>query len=100
MPDLTDVGISGVLRAGFGFFGLLNAASTTLPCGWGGHDPRGPELQRFHVLHSIQEGLGPLCYTGSLMSVPPGHVRRPGLDYLPFGRALFSPLWLFGAYGA
>ena len=100
MPDLTDVGISNVLRTGFGLFGLLNAASATLPCGWGGHEPRGPEQQRFHVLHPIQEGLGPLCYTGSLVSVPPGHVRRPGLDCLPFGRALFSLVWLDSYDGA
>ena len=91
MPDLTDVGVSSVLRAGFGFFGLLNAAPATLPCGWGGHEQRGPEQQRFHVLHSIQEGLGPLCYTGSLVSVPPGHVRRPGLDCLPFWPSLNQP---------
>ena len=91
MPDLTDVGISSVLRTGFGFFGLLNAASATLPYGLGGHQRRGPEIQRFHVLHSIQEKLGPLCYTGSLLSVPPGHVRRPGLDCLPFWPSLIQP---------
>jgi len=34
MPDLTDVGISGALHTGIGFFGLLNAVSATLPCGW------------------------------------------------------------------
>jgi hypothetical protein len=32
--DLTDVGISDALRIGIGFFGLLNAASASLPCGW------------------------------------------------------------------
>src|ERR1035441_5038299 len=31
--DLTDVGISGSLQTGFGFFGLLHAASASLPCG-------------------------------------------------------------------
>jgi len=41
--DLTDVGISGPLPTRFGFFGLLNAVSATLPCGWGGHERRGPE---------------------------------------------------------
>ena len=91
MPDLTDVGISNVLRTGFGLFGLLNAVSASMPCGWGGHEQRGPERQRFHVQHSIQEGLGPLCYTGSLVSVPPGHVRRPGLDCLPFWPSLIQP---------
>ena len=95
MNDLTDVGVSDALHTGVGFFGLLNAASAPLPYGWGGHEWRGPELQRFHVLHSIREKLGPLCYTGSLVSVPPGHVRRPGLDCLPFGRALNSP---FGSF--
>ena len=73
--DLTDVGISGALHTGLGFFGLLHAASATLPCGWGGHEQRGPERQRFHVLHAIQENLGSLCYTGSLVSV-----RRATLD--------------------
>jgi len=32
--DLTDVGISGALHTGLGFFGLLNAVSASLPCGW------------------------------------------------------------------
>jgi hypothetical protein len=31
--DLTEVGISNVLRTGFGLFGLLNAVSATLPYG-------------------------------------------------------------------
>lgn len=61
MPDQADVGVSGALHTGFGFFGHPNAAPAAPPCGWGGHDPRGPERQRFHVLHSIREELGPLC---------------------------------------
>ena len=65
IQDLTDVGISRALHAGLGFFGLLHAASATRPCGWGGHERRGPERQLFHVLPSIQEGLGLPCYTGS-----------------------------------
>src|SRR2546421_1762991 len=73
--DLTDVGISGALHTGLGFFGLLNAVSASLPCGWGGHERRGPEIQPFHVLHSIRERLGPLCYTGSSLSA-----RRATLD--------------------
>jgi hypothetical protein len=72
---LADVGISGPLQTGLGFFGLLNAALSALPCGWGDHDPRGPSAQPFHVLHPIQEDLGPLCYTGSLVSS-----RRATLD--------------------
>jgi len=84
--DLTDVGVSDALRTGIGFFGLLNAASASLPCGWGGHERRGPEQQRFRVLHSIREGLGPLCYTGSLMSA-----RRVTLDNPDSTACLFGP---------
>jgi hypothetical protein len=100
MPDLTDVGISSALRAGFGFFGLLNAASAALPYGWGGHEPRGPEWQRFHVLHSIQKGLGPLCYTGSRLSVRRATFDDPDSTACHFGRALISLLRLFRSDGA
>jgi hypothetical protein len=31
--DQTDVGISGALHTGFGFFGHLNAVSALSPCG-------------------------------------------------------------------
>jgi len=41
--DLTDVGISGPLQASLGFFGLLNAASASRPCGGDDHERRGPE---------------------------------------------------------
>ena len=92
--DLADVGISGTLHTGLGFFGLLNAASATLPYGWGGHERRGPKVQRFHVLHSIQEGLGPLCYTGSLVSV-----RRATLDDPDSTACLLAkPVSLFGCF--
>ena len=92
--DLTDVGISSVLHTGLGFFGLLNAASAALPYGWGGHDRRGPKVQRFHVLHWIQEGLGPLCYTGSLVSV-----RRVTLDDPDSTACLLAkPVSLFGCF--
>ncbi len=92
--DLTDVGISSALHTGLGFFGLLKAVSATLPCGWGGHDQRGPERQRFHVLHWIQEGLGPLCYTGSQVSV-----RRATLDDPDWTACLLAkPLSLFGCF--
>ena len=88
--DLTDVGISGVLRTGVGFFGLLKAVSSTLPCGWGGHEQRSQERQRFHVLHSIREGLGPLCYTGSRVSVRRATLDDPDWTACRFGRALTS----------
>ena len=57
----TGVGISGSLQTGLGFFGHPKAAPAALPCGSGDHDPRGPGSQRFHVLHSTPEDLGPLC---------------------------------------
>ena len=90
MPDLTDVGISNALHTGLGFFGLLNAASAALPYGWGGHDRRGPKVQRFHVLHWIREGLGPLCYTGSLVSARRATLDDPDWTACRFGRALTS----------
>ena len=92
--DLTDVGISSALHTGISFFGLLNAASAALPCGWGGHEPRGPEQQRFHVLHSIREGLGPLCYTGSLVSVRRATLDDPGSTAC----LLAKPVSLFGCF--
>ena len=68
-------GLSGALHTGVGFFGLLNAVSASRPCGWGGHERRGPEIQRFHVLHSIRDGFRSALYTGSLVSA-----RRATLD--------------------
>src|ERR1035437_5453168 len=40
-----------------------------LPYGWADHDPHGPGPQLFHVLHSIQDTLGPL-YTPAALSGP------------------------------
>jgi hypothetical protein len=37
-----------------------------LPYGWAGHDSRGPGPQLFHVLHSIQDTLGPLYTPAAL----------------------------------
>ena len=88
---LADVGISGPLQTGLGFFGLLKAAALTLPYGWGGHDRRGPGIQRFHVLHSIQEDLGPLCYTGSSVSTRRATFDDPDSTACPFGSSLKQP---------
>ncbi len=89
--DLTDVGISSSLQTGVGFFGLLHAASASLPCGWGGHERRGPERQRFHVLHSIREDLGLLCYTGSSVCVRRATLDDPDSTACPFGSSLEQP---------
>ena len=85
------MGISVTLPGGISFFGLLNAASASPPCGWGGHEPRGPEQQRFHVLHSIQGDLGPLCYTGSLGSVRRATLDNPDSTAYRFGSSLEQP---------
>ena len=77
--------------AGLGFFGLLNAASFTLPYGWGDHDPRGPSVQPFHVLHSIREDLGPPCYTGSLVSSRRVTLEHPDSTACHFGSSLKQP---------
>jgi len=89
--DLTDVGLSRTLCPRFGFFGLLHAVSASRPCGWGGHDQRGPEQQRFHVLHSIREGLGLPCYTGSLVSVRRATLDDPDSTACRFGPSLEQP---------
>ena len=88
---LTDVGISVTLPDGIGFFGLLNAVPFTLPYGWGDHDPRGRGTQRFHVLHSIQEELGPLCYTGSALSARRATFDDPDSTACHFGSSLKQP---------
>ena len=89
--DLTDVGISGALHTGLGFFGLLNAASATRPCGWGGHERRGPERQRFHVLHLIRERLGLPYYTGSPVSARRATRDNPDSTACHFGPSLEQP---------
>jgi len=85
------VGISGSLQTGLGFFGLLHAASASLPCGWGGHERRGPEQQPFHVLPSIREELGLLCYTGSSKSARRATLDDPDSTACPFGSSLKQP---------
>jgi len=63
----------------------------SLPYGWGGHERRGPEIQRFHVLHSIREGLGLLCYTGSSLSVRRATLDNPDSTACHFGSSLEQP---------
>jgi hypothetical protein len=94
MTDLTDVGISGALHTGLGFFGLLHAGSASLPCGWGDHERRGPEIQLFHVLHSIRERLGPPCYTGSSLSARQATLDDPDSTACLLAPALNSLVWL------
>ena len=90
IQDLTDVGISGALHAGVGFFGLLNAAPASLPCGLGDHEQRGPGWQLFHVLHSIQMSLGPLC-TPAVLCSRQATLDGPDLTACRFGLSLNQP---------
>jgi hypothetical protein len=91
IQDLTDVGLSGALHTGVGFFGHLKAASASPPYGWDGHERRGPEQQRFHVLHSIRERLGLPCYTGSLVSARRATLDDPDSTACRFGPGLEQP---------
>jgi len=91
LQDLTDVGVSDALRTGFGFFGLLHAVSASRPCGWGGHEQRGPEQQRFHVLHSIQDGFRSALYTGSPESARRVTLDDPDSTACRFGPSLEQP---------
>ena len=94
MPDLTDVGISGALHTGLGLFGLLNAVSATLPCGWGDHEQRGPGRQRFHVLHSLRNGFRSALYTGSRFSQRRVTLENPNRTACLLAQALISLVWL------
>jgi hypothetical protein len=49
------------------------------------------EVQRFHVLHSIQEGLGLLCYTGSSLSARRATLDNPDSTACHFGSSLEQP---------
>ena len=92
IQDQTDVGISGALQPGLSFFGHLNAVSATLPCGWGGHEQRGPDEQRFHVLHSLRDGFRSALYTGSLPGQRRVTLESPNQTACPFGLSLKQPL--------
>ncbi len=63
----------------------------SLPCGWDGHERRGPDWQRFHVLHSIQADLGLLCYTGSSLNTRRATLDNPDSTACPFGSSLKQP---------
>src|SRR2546426_5402322 len=89
---LADVGISGPLQTGLGFFGLLNAVSASMPYGWGGHPSRGPEQQPFHVLHSTQDGFrSALLHRQFCVCVRRATLDDPDSTACPFGSSLEQP---------
>jgi len=51
----------------------------------GDHDQTGPSAPPFHVLYSTQEGLGPLCYTGSSLSSRRATLDNPDSTACHFG---------------
>lgn len=57
----------------------------------GDHDLCGPSAQPFHVLHTIQEGLGPLCYAGSFVSSRRATFDNPDSTACHFGWSLNQP---------
>jgi len=62
----------------------------TLPYGWGDHEQRGPHRQLFHVLHSIRDGLGPLC-TPAVLCSRRATFDGPDLTACRFGSSLNQP---------
>jgi len=72
--------------AGLGFFGLLNAASF-LPCLTVGATTvsvaQGRSLSMFCIRHRMD--LGPLCYTGSLVSSRRVTLEQPDSTACRFG---------------
>jgi len=66
----------------------------------GDHDPRGPSAQPFHVLHPIQKDLGPLCYTGSLLSSRRATLDNPDSTACHFGWSLNQPRMAPCSYSA
>ena len=88
--DQTDVGISGTLHPGLGFFGRLHAAPALLPCGLDDHERRGPGRQLFHVLHSTRMDLGPLC-TPAVLCSRRATLDGPDLTACRFGSSLNQP---------
>ena len=66
----------------------------------GGHDQRGPSAPPFHVLHSTQEDLGPLCYTGSPLSSRQATLESLDSTACHFGGSLNQPRMAPCSYSA
>ena len=66
----------------------------------GDHDPRGPSAPPFHVLHPIQEDLGPLCYTDSPVSARRATLDNPDSTACRFGGSLNQPRMAPCSYSA
>ena len=91
MPDLTDVGVSGALHTGLGFFGLLKAVSAFPPYGWDRHDRRGPDhsVSMFCIRHTGR--FRSALYTGSRVSSRRATFDSPDSTACRFGSSLEQP---------
>ena len=58
---------------------------------WGGHEPRGPEIQRFHVLHSIRDGFRSALYTVQSCGSHWATLEGPDPTACRFGPSLNQP---------
>jgi len=92
--DQTDVGISGALHPGVGFFGPLNAAAPDPPCGEVCPCDRASvgSVSMFH--NKPIDDLGPLS-TPAVLCSRLGDSLAPEPDCVPFGPSLSVSLaWL------
>ncbi len=94
MSDQIDVGISDPLQAGLGFFDPLNAASPGPALRWACLVTTKARRRLFHVPHSTQDGLGPLC-TPAVQHWRRATLENPILTADLLVRALNSLVWLF-----
>src|SRR5579859_6105859 len=97
---LADVGISGALPPALAFSAFSMLRLSTLPCGWGDHDDVAQVRSLSMFCTRYRMDLGPLCYTGSLMSSRRATLNDPDSTACHFGQALISLVWLFRYDGA
>jgi len=100
ISDQTDVGISGALHAGLGFFGPPNAAPPDPPCGKVCPATSRARLAAFPCPAIFtSDDLGSL-YTPAVQTFASGHFGGPDLTAYLLVQALNSLLWLVRIYDA
>src|SRR6266568_8437542 len=93
ISDQTDVGISGSLQAGLGFFGPPNAAPPDTPCGdvCSAQGPGGCLAAFPRSAIFTPDDLGSL-FTPAVQMFASGHLEGPEPDCSPFGPSLKQSL--------
>ena len=71
--------------------GLSPLQPSALTGARGGHEQRGPEQQRFHVLHSIRDGFRSALDTGSPVGQRGVTLEDPSQTACRFGPSLNQP---------